>query len=146
MYTQGVSCLRRPFPSKPFSCGSGRRRWAEGERWRAGRREGGREGQINNVIGPVIRDGYKEFARRHHHVSGSWLMSDKLVSLRMTRIRSKESACRIRSNCTCKFHLNTAWACRFLHFPHNHHSKISKKEKNPKTMMRSMRQTCYYEI
>lgn len=67
---------------------------------------------------------------RWHHVSGSWLMSDKLVSLRMTRIRSKESACRIRSNCTCKFHLNTAWANNFLHFPSHHHCKITKK--NPK--------------
>lgn len=69
--------------------------------------EGGREGRINNVIGPVTRNEYKLFTR-WHHVSGSWLMSDKLVSLRMTRIRSKEFACRIRSNWTCKFYLNTA--------------------------------------
>lgn len=77
----------------------------------------------------MIRDKYKEFAR-WYHVSGSWLMSDKLVSLRMTRIRSKDSACRIRSSCTCKFHLNTAWEYPFLHFPHHHHSKITKKKNN----------------
>lgn len=35
-----------------------------------------------------------------YHVSGSWLMSVKLVSLRMTLTRSKDSACRIRSICT----------------------------------------------
>lgn len=125
MYTQGVSCLGCPFPSKPFSCGLGRWEGVQGERWR--------EGQINNVIGPVIRDEYKVFAQ-WHHVSGSWLMSDKLVSLRMTRIRSKESACRIRSSCTCKFHSNTAWADHFLHFPHHHHCKITPplKKKNQK--------------
>lgn len=34
------------------------------------------------------------------HVSGSWLMSVSLVSFRIARILSKESACRILSNCT----------------------------------------------
>lgn len=34
------------------------------------------------------------------HVSGSWLMSVNLVSFRIARILSKESACRILSNCT----------------------------------------------
>lgn len=37
---------------------------------------------------------------RTRHVSGSWLMSVSLVSLRMARIRSREPACRIRSSCT----------------------------------------------
>lgn len=35
-----------------------------------------------------------------HHVSGSWLMSVRLVSFRMALMRSKESAWRMRSNCT----------------------------------------------
>lgn len=65
---------------------------------------GRRKGQINNVIGPVIRErgewNWRQFFIQWYHVSGSWLMSVKLVSLRMTLIRSKESACRIRSNCT----------------------------------------------
>lgn len=34
------------------------------------------------------------------HVSGSWLMSVSLVSFRIARILSRESACRILSNCT----------------------------------------------
>ena len=34
------------------------------------------------------------------HVSGSWLMSVSLVSLRIARILSREPACRIRSSCT----------------------------------------------
>lgn len=34
------------------------------------------------------------------HVSGSWLMSVNLVSFKIALILSKESACRILSNCT----------------------------------------------
>lgn len=41
-----------------------------------------------------------------HHVSGSWLMSVKLVSFRIIRIRSKDSACLIRSSWTCQTHTN----------------------------------------
>lgn len=60
--------------------------------WRRRRR------RINNVIG--ASDERKKGLVQCHHVSGSWLMSVRLVSLRMTLIRSKESACRIRSICT----------------------------------------------
>lgn len=67
---------------------------------------GRRKGQINNVIGASDKRKrgmkLKAVFIQWYHVSGSWLMSVKLVSLRMTLIRSRESACRIRSNCTCR--------------------------------------------
>lgn len=58
------------------------------------------EGRINNVI--VASDERKKETVfvQWHHVSGSWLMSVKLVSFRMPLIRSNESACRIRSSWT----------------------------------------------
>lgn len=49
------------------------------------------------------------------HVSGSWLMSVNLVSFRIARILSKESACRILSNCTWRNNVamstNDAYLC-----------------------------------
>lgn len=56
------------------------------------------------------------------HVSGSWLMSVNLVSFRIARILSKESACRILSNCTWRNNVamsaSDAYLCS-LYFNHS---------------------------
>lgn len=75
---------------------------AEGE---AVRRWGSLETERKYVFVRVWEGGKRKkegcWTKRAYHVSGSWLMSVRLVSLRMARIRSKESAWRILSNWTC---------------------------------------------